>query len=162
MSRAVALLAVAAVLIVANNVALRRLRPHHLAPQAARNAEAFRAIVEQWSRDGMLGAYRTWLWIDFATLAGYGIGGTLWTQGDAAVAALAPALRAVLPCLPTLAAVADAVENVLHLRLTSPRRAGMPDAAYALARVASLTKFALIGVFLALLAFAHVALRAGR
>lgn len=132
---AFALLALALGLAGANNWALRGLRPSFLAPQFASSRRAFDAIVGQWS-DAQLAAYRRWLRIDFATLACYAGFGWLWAAGSTWLALALPA-----------AALADAAENLLHLRLTRPGATSAAEVLYLASGIASTLKFGLIAAF---------------
>lgn len=132
------LLAVALALVALTHGQLRALRPSFLAPQFAWRRSAFDAIVARWTAP-QRAAYRFWLRVDFVTLACYGGFGWLWSNGVGAAGWCAFALPA--------AATADAVENVLHLRLTGPDRSSAGDAPYRIAGAASALKFGLVAAF---------------
>ena len=139
------LLAPALALVVVTHWQLRALRPSFLATQFAWSRAGFDGIVARWSAR-QRAAYRLWQRADFVTLACYGAFGWLW----AGAAGHAPWLVGMLPA----AAMADALENVLHLRFTRPGAAPAPDALHRAAGFASALKFMLIAGFVVALALA--------
>ena len=122
-------------------VLLAPLKPGILALQCSFTCESFRAVLAAWGEAG-LRRYRAHLPVDCIFLLGYAAFGYLWAT-QATLPAWAVALAPwVLPA----AAVCDALENLVHLRLA---RAGVSAAPgwYAFTGTCSALKWALVFVF---------------
>lgn len=139
-------------LLVALQLMLAPLEPGVLALQMAATPRSFGAIVHQWS-PAQLARYRAHLPLDGLLLLLYGSFGALLATRTRLFAALPHALRRLArPWLP-LAALFDAMENLLHAWLTEAPRFGVPGA-YLAATGCSLLKWALIAGYAVLLAAA--------
>lgn len=141
------LFALAFGLIALTNWRLWRLRPCHLSLQFAFSRQRFLAIVDRWREQGGLQRYRSLLLTDFATLTCYGAAGFLWVSEGRLFDGMTTTGRSALSLLLPLAAAADAMENLLQLRLTTPGRQDCADIAYAASGLASMAKWGFTAAF---------------
>lgn len=125
---------------------LAPLEPGVLALQFAATPHAFGAVVHAWGEDGVA-RYRAHLPWDFALLVAYGAFGWVLAHRTALFAGWRARERRLAAALLPAAALADAVENLLHLWLTAAPRFDAAEV-YALAAAAAGLKWC------ALLAFA--------
>lgn len=120
---------------------LAPLKPGILALQCSFRRESFGAVLAAWGEAG-LRRYRAHLPVDCIFLLGYAAFGHLWA-GQATLPAWAAAWAPwVLPA----AAVFDALENLLHLRLARRGVSAAPGW-YAFTGTCSALKWALVLVF---------------
>ena len=111
------------------------------------NEAAFKAILAQWGNDG-IAVFRTHLRIDFLVLTSYGIFGYLFVQYGALFQQLSKSVRRLASWVMPIAAILDAIENLLHLELISDA-ATHPPALYLAAGLVATGKWLLIGDFMA-------------
>lgn len=122
------------------------LQPNIVALQFAFNAGTFRAILEQWGPEGVA-LFRSHLPVDVVLLVAYGTFGYLFTTRTAVFAQYTPVWRMRISVFMPVAALADAVEDILHWYLTGD---GFVSNAHVLVPVAtaySSLKFAGIAMF---------------
>lgn len=143
---------IAAALFIGLGGYLAPLEPSVLALQLTFTPRAFGTIVHVWPPEH-LARYRAHLPVDMLLLAAYGAFGWLLATRTALWAGAATTWRRLATWALPLAAVFDALENVLHWWLTASPRFGLP-AVYALAGGAAAAKWALVLVFTALVAHA--------
>lgn len=137
------LLAVAALaLFTGISLYLLPLEPNLLALQFSFTPDDFQAVIAQWQGD-WLQRFKWHFWADFALLLCYGLWGYQWVHTAAWLkrGRYPNALAWLLP----LAAIADALENLLQLYLLQELAA--PAALYALAGMAALLKWLLLMLF---------------
>lgn len=137
---------VAVSLVTVTNWRLRHLDPSHLRAQFVFRANDFQEIASSWRSRGQLQIYRRFVVVDFVTLVCYGAFGYFWASTAPEFAVLAGSHQSAALLLP-IAALADACENLLHLRFTTTQAPPASPLAYPLAGVLSLVKFLAIVVF---------------
>jgi hypothetical protein len=146
------LLGVAALALFAGiSLYLLPLEPNLLALQFSFTPNGFQAVIAQWQGDG-LQRFQWHFWADFALLLCYGLWGYRLISSGAIARQLPPPWRSRAIWLLPLAAVSDAQENLLQLYLLQQPAA--PAALYALAGMAALLKWLLLGSFALLLVWA--------
>jgi len=133
---------------------LAALDPGVLELQMAYSPHLFGAIVHQWS-PAQLARYRAHLPVDGVLLLLYGSFGWQLAAHTRVFAPLPTTWRRAAAAWLPLAAVFDAVENLLHAWLTAAPRFGAPEA-YLAATGCSLLKWSLLAGFAALVAAALV------
>jgi hypothetical protein len=111
------------------------------------NEAAFKAILTQWGNDGIT-VFRTHLRIDFLVLTSYGSFGYLFVRYGALFQQLSKSVRQVASWVMPIAALLDAIENLLHLQLISDA-AIHPPALYLTAGLVATGKWLLIADFMA-------------
>jgi len=118
------------------------LEPNLLALQFSFTPDAFQAVIAQWQGDG-LQRFKWHFWADFALLLCYGLWGYQWVHTAAWLkhGSYPNALAWLLP----LAAIADALENLLQLYLLGQSAA--LTLLYPLAAMAALLKWLLLMLF---------------
>jgi len=125
------------------------LEPNLLALQFSFTPNDFQAVIAQWQGED-LQRFKWHFWADFALLLCYGLWGYQWGHRAAWLkhGSYPNALAWLLP----LAAVSDALENLLQLYLLQQPTA--PAALYALAGMAALLKWLLLTSFALLMVWA--------
>ena len=111
------------------------------------NEAAFNAILAQWGNDG-ISVFRAHLRIDFLVLTSYGSFGYLFVRYGTLFQQLSKSARRVASWVMPIAALLDAIENLLHLQLIS-NAANHPPALYLVAGMVSTGKWLLIADFMA-------------
>ena len=111
------------------------------------NETAFKAVLAQWGPDG-IARFRAHLRIDFLVLTSYGVFGYLFVRYRGLFQHLGKAARRVAGWAMPVAAMLDAIENLLHLQLISEPATHAP-ALYLAAGLVSTGKWLLIASFLA-------------
>lgn len=146
------LLAVAALaLFTGISLYLLPLEPNLLALQSSFTPGDFQAVIAQWQGED-LQRFKWHFWADFALLLCYGLWGYRLTSSGAIARQLPPSWHSLGAWLLPLAAVSDALENLLQLYLLHQPAA--PAALYALAGMAALLKWLLLTSFALLLVWA--------
>lgn len=136
----------ALLLFIALAIYLLPLQPNIVALQFAFNADAFRAILEQWQPEGVA-LFRSHLPVDAVLLVAYGVFGYLFTNRTEVFARYTPVWRMRISVFMPVAAVADAVEDVLHWYLTSGGYVSYFKVLVPVATAYSSLKFAGIAMF---------------
>ena len=136
----------ALLLFIALAIYLLPLQPNIVALQFAFNADAFRAILEQWQPEGVA-LFRSHLPVDAVLLVAYGAFGYLFTTRTEVFARYTPVWRMRISVFMPVAAVADAVEDVLHWYLTSGGYVSYFKVLVPVATAYSSLKFAGIAMF---------------
>lgn len=133
------------------------LTPGIPALQLSFSASAFDAVLTRWDAEG-LRLFRNHFFIDFPFLLAYAVLGQRLVTRTRLFARHRPGARSALAWALPLAAAADAVENLIHLRLVF---GGGPfgELPYLAAGSAASLKWLLIGGFAALAAAAWVRTR---
>lgn len=122
------------------------LQPNIVALQFAFNADAFRSILGQWGPEGVV-LFRSHLPVDAVLLVAYGVFGYLFTTRTAWFAKYTPLWRLRISVLMPVAAIADAVEDVLHWYLTGGGYLSYVKVLVPVATAYSSLKFAGIAMF---------------
>ena len=122
------------------------LQPNILALQFAFNAEAFRAILAEWQPEGVA-LFRSHLPVDVVLLVAYGVFGYLFTTRTEVFAKYTPVWRLRISVFMPVAAVADAVEDILHWYLTGGGYVSYFKVLVPVATAYSSLKFAGIAMF---------------
>ena len=126
-------------------VYLLPLQPNIVALQFAFNAEAFRAILGQWGPEGVA-LFRSHLPVDVVLLVAYGTFGYLLTTRTTVFASYTSLVRLRISVLMPVAAVADAMEDMLHWYLIGGHL-GSAGLLVPIATAYSALKFAGIAMF---------------
>ena len=135
---------------------LGKLKPSLFWAQVTFTERQFRAVVEQWGPEGFA-RFRTHFALDYLFLASYGTFGFtlgLWLQSQSTAA---PVYEAIAMWALPVAAVFDAIENMLHQRFAIAAPYSLPKIAFFAAGASSTTKWVLSLAFPLLAAW--VALR---
>jgi len=147
--------AVGALLFAAMALYLAPLDPGILSLQFAFDETTFKAILAQWGPAGVA-RFRAHFVADFAFLGCYGLFGYLLASRTAFLDGLPPLAKAAGAHALPVAAVADAVENVLQWHLSAVATPAPPPALYLAAGAASSLKWLLWVAFLSVIAVARV------
>ncbi|MBZ0132346.1 MAG: hypothetical protein M9884_02845 [Rhodocyclaceae bacterium] len=134
-----------AALFVGIAVYLLPLTPSVVGLQFTFSEPAFLAVLQNWGSDG-IARFRAHFVADYALLVCYGAFGFVFARRTGVLSECSPMWRGALTWALPLAALADAIENALHLYLSS----GAPHvetALYPAAGGAATLKWLLIGVF---------------
>jgi len=134
------------------------LEPNLLALQFSFNQHDFQTVTAQWQGEA-LQRFTLHFWADFALLLCYGLWGYRLISSGSIAWHLPPYWRNLGAWLLPLAAVCDALENLLQFYLLQQPTA--PAALYALAGMAALLKWLLFIGFALLLAWAWTRRRHG-
>lgn len=137
----------ALLLFIAIGVHLAPLRPSLLCLQLSFTQAAFEGVLEQWQPRGVA-LYRSHLPADFVLLGLYGAFGYVYGSRITASHAIGRLTAAALVAALPVAAVADAIENGLHLMLTWRPAAAAP-VLYAVSGLAASLKWLAFAVFAA-------------
>ncbi len=130
---------------------LQPLKPTVISLQFAFSESAFLAVLHGWQAEGVA-RFRAHFVADYALLVCYGAFGYTFSRRARVFSSCPSGRKRLLTWALPLAALADAIENALHLHLTS----AAPQAAAALfpaAGVAATIKWLLLGVFAAVAVF---------
>lgn len=132
-------------ILIALGVHLAPLQPPLVALQFTFNQSDFEAVTRQWGPQGVA-LFRSHLYPDFALMACYALYGVLSVHYTRLFN-----MRYVPPffwyCMLPMAALADVLENTLHLAITAPG-AQVQAWLYCAAGISASVKFGLIVVFL--------------
>lgn len=133
------------VLFVGIGIYLSPLHPSFLCLQFTFNEQSFNNILSEWQRDGVT-HYRAHFPADFLLLVSYALFGYRFGIARAAVLSKQLWLRGFLIWSLPVAAMADALENILHLALTGGT-VSSSTSVYLLSGIAACIKFVFIGFF---------------
>ena len=125
---------------------LQPLEPNVISLQFTFSESAFLAVLNSWQAEGVA-RFRAHFVADYALLVCYGAFGYTFARRARVFCSCPPGRKRLLTWALPLAALADAIENALHLYLSAT-----PQAAAALfpaAGVAATFKWLLLGVFAA-------------
>lgn len=122
------------------------LQPNIIALQFAFNADTFRAILAQWQPEG-IALFRSHLPVDAVLMVAYGVFGYLLTTYTEVFAKYTPVWRLRISVVMPVAAIADAVEDVLHWYLTGGGYISYVKVLVPVATAYSSLKFAGIAMF---------------
>jgi len=122
------------------------LAPGIPALQLTFNEAAFKAILAQWGPDG-IARFRAHFRIDFLVLTSYGVFGYLFVHYGGLFRLLDKKTRRIAGWVMPVAAVLDAIENLLHLELIAEPATHAP-ALYLTAGLVSAGKWLLIANFM--------------
>jgi hypothetical protein len=144
----IALLALVIALFVGIAIHLAPLDPSFICLQLSFSEQSFNAILSEWQPEG-ISLYRSHFPADFLLLTAYGVLGWQYGRTQTYKVQDNPMLIGLLTWTLPLASVADAIENVIHLVLTTPSPSINP-VLYLMSGSAASIKF--LGIVLFLLA----------
>ena len=123
-----------------------RLTPCIPAIQLTFSETAFKAILADWQSAGTYDRFKTHFALDFPFLVSYGVLGFLVSTRTRLFQNFSRPVKSLLSYALPVAAVADAIENLMHLHFLSGAETFIP-AQYLVAGVVASTKWLLILAF---------------
>lgn len=138
---------IAAALFAAIALYLQPLEPNVISLQFTFRESAFLAVLHDWQADG-IARFRAHFVADYALLVCYGTFGYTFARRARVFSSCPPGRKRLLTWALPLAALADAIENALHLYLSFAATQAAA-ALFPAAGVAATLKWLLLGVFAA-------------